>query len=143
MFLFRFLSDVMAVISVKCSRHKLLLCCTACATFLCLTLVSVVDRWKPQSIPQLAPMSVNDPPILSSTQVRKVTFVALSNFVFLLCVIRWHQPVIVSFTFTWNLVIDRQLFSYHFDIYRKIFYNSTATWFILCCSYKFAFYLEF
>lgn len=102
MFLFRFLSDVMTVISVKCSRHKLLLCCTACATFLCLTLVSVVDRWKPQSIPQLAPMSVNDPPNLSSTQVSKATFVALSNFVFL-CVIRWHQPVIVSLSFLLKL----------------------------------------
>lgn len=139
MFLFRFLSDVMAVISAKCSRHKLLLCCTACATFLCLTLVSVVDRWKPQSIPQLAPMRVNDPPILSSTQVSKVTFVALCNFVFL-CVIRWHQPVIVSFTFFFLEVLIIVCFLQNICKEKK---NQRQHNLFYAVKYKFVFHLKY
>lgn len=79
--LFWYLCYGMGIAGVKFSRHKLLLCSTVCATLLCLALVSIVDRWTPQKIPQLAPMRVNDPPVLSSTEVSSLTSVFTRLFI--------------------------------------------------------------
>ncbi len=59
----------MGIATAKFSKNKVLLGTTACGTLLCLALVSVVDRWTPQKIPQLEPVRVNDPPPQRSTQV--------------------------------------------------------------------------
>ncbi|KFM58252.1 Carbohydrate sulfotransferase 11, partial [Stegodyphus mimosarum] len=61
----------MGALCHKFSRHRILLGTAICATFLCLTLVNLVDRWAPKLSPRRKPKRVTDLSENQSAQIQE------------------------------------------------------------------------